>query len=126
MINVRILFYQAASAREHCLDLSWVAMGDRYEAGLVAGELEKLMTVRTRFRRYESWLQWPTPTQLVEGEGDPHAVSTKALELNIEAIDKMVDVYHGEFVDIWNLQAEALPNCLWLCGVTQVCYCMVL
>ena len=41
------------------------------------------------------------------GEEIPtHPICTKSLEMNIDALQIMVEVYHGEFVDVHYLQKE--------------------
>ena len=63
------------------------------------------------------WLQWPVQsTDALEGSDhddekvDKHPASTKALELNVDALLAMLDAFNGNFVDIYALQKEA-PIC---------------
>ena len=90
---------------------------------------EKCFTVRCRFRRSLPWLQFPIPVKDVtdgdaagphDGEAltedvddkprkrsaDPHSPTTRALELNWEVLNAMLDNYNGEFVDVYFLQKE--------------------
>ena len=94
---------------------------------------EACPSVRNRFRKGIPWLQFPIPPKGAEGDGkdgndngrdskdpgigdeegprkrsaDPHAPTTRALELNWEVLDRMLDNYHGEFIDVYFLQKEA-------------------
>ena len=66
--------------------------------------------MRLRFRKSITWLQWPLPKAKAEGaarQADPHLPCTRALELNVEALDRMLDFFSGEFVDINRLEKEA-------------------
>ena len=85
---------------------------------------EACTTIRRRFQRGLTWLQWPVNVEDVggkdeeipsieDGDGeDPltiprNPICTKALELNIDALHIMLDNLNGEFVDIYALQKEA-------------------
>ena len=84
---------------------------------------ESCLSVRSRFRKALTWLQWPIqsrPTDIKpedepnpdETNGDlkphnPHAPSTRALELNFEILDSMLNQYEGEFIDIERITKEA-------------------
>ena len=65
---------------------------------------ETLSSVRARFRRGLLWLQFPIPKHAVVGRDrekrDPHTPTTRALELNYEVLDKMLDEVSMEFLDI--------------------------
>ena len=77
---------------------------------------ESCVSVRTRFRRSLPWLQFPIPCRgEAEDQDDkasdekknPHAPSTRALELNWEILSSMLGSYGGEFLDIDRLTKEA-------------------
>ena len=42
-----------------------------------------------------------------EGEVERHPICTKSLELNVDSVREMVNFYHGAFVDIHQLSAQA-------------------
>ena len=81
---------------------------------------ESSSIIRSRFRRGLKWLQWPTLSceslGSAGGEGsadedekvEKHSVSTKALELNADALLAMLDAYNGNFIDVYALQKEAM------------------
>ena len=78
---------------------------------------EESSIIRSRFRRCMKWLQWPVQsTDALEGSDhddeklEKHPVSTKALELNADALLAMLDAFNGNFIDIYALQTEA-PIC---------------
>lgn len=78
-----------------------------------ANQLEQCTVVRGRFRKQIGWLQWPVSAENVlgdeeNGEVEQHPVCTKSLEMNVDAVRAMVEHYHGDFVDISTLSAEAL------------------
>ena len=86
----------------------------------LAKAFEECPSVRERFRKQTTWLQFPIPALSVKPEPregdegneekkvvDPHAPSTRALELNVEILQAMLGVYGGEFVDIKFLKKEA-------------------
>ena len=81
--------------------------------GELAAEWENCSVIRSRFRRDESWLQWPY-VQHLEADGEEaiekHPVCTKSLEMNSAALMVMIDHYHGAFVDINALHAEATSS----------------
>ena len=86
---------------------------------------EKCNLVRNRFRKSLPWLQFPIPARestdngvadpqdeeeiAIKKDFDPHSPSTRALELNWEILNAMLDNYNGEFVDVYYLQKEARP-----------------
>ena len=86
---------------------------------------ERCNVVRIRFRKSLPWLQFPIPparddvADATDAQGDeeapikkgmdPHSPTTRALELNWEILNAMLDNYHGEFVDVYYLQREAGP-----------------
>lgn len=85
----------------------------------VAKEWEACAAIRRRFQNNKSlFLQFPVNVVDVgppeadaplgdDGEKIPtHPICTKSLEMNIDAVQIMVEVYHGEFVDIPYLQKE--------------------
>ena len=85
-------------------------------------------SVNSRFGRQLPWLQFPIPgclkdqrpkydpkddaetptSKKKDEEHDPHAPTTRALELNAEILECMLKNYAGEFIDIHRLSAEAL------------------
>ena len=95
----------------------------------LASAWEKCSSVRSRFRRDISWLQFPIPAKVPtstkpnhgkgKGKGaddasdddsklpDLHAPTTRAVELNYQILQAMLDCYQGEFVDIVFLRKEA-------------------
>ena len=77
-----------------------------------ANKLEQCTVVRGRFRKQSGWLQWPVSAENVlddeEENVEQHPVCTKSLEMNVAAVGAMVEYYHGDFVDINTLSAEAL------------------
>ena len=75
--------------------------------------LEECTSIRSRFRRELSWLQWPVlqANDMETGKAERHPVCTKAIELNIDALLAMLDFFGGSFVDISALQNEA--RVLW-------------
>ena len=98
---------------------------------------EACLSVRSRFRKALTWLQWPIqnrPTDVKpedepnpdEANGvlkprNPHGASTRALELNFEILDSMLNQYEGEFIDIERITKEAgfqlgRLHALWLFG----------
>ena len=62
--------------------------------------------IRSRFRREISWLQFPVNAQNLP-KGDPHAPTTRALELNVEILAPMLSCCSFEFLDIDRLQIQA-------------------
>ena len=56
---------------------------------------EKSASIRSRFRRELSWLQWPCPNPDSDME-DLHAPSTRAIELNVQALHTMVVELQGQ------------------------------
>lgn len=88
----------------------------------LAKEWEGCTTIRRRFQNQKEWLQFPVnvvdmdPEEPICGEdGEPlpvRPISTKSLELNIDAVLIMMDHYHGNFIDIAALQSQAscCPN----------------
>ena len=86
----------------------------------MAEAMEACVSVRARFRKGLPWLQFPIPSKPVEGTEsetspdkpkdvpkNPHAPSTRALELNWEILVAMLTCYSGEFIDIDRLTKEA-------------------
>ena len=77
---------------------------------------EGAVIIRSRIRKQITWLQWPVFAKdeghaLEEDKVDAHPASTKAVELNADALLAMMDYYKGSFIDIDSLQAEAeLPR----------------
>ena len=79
----------------------------------LAVRLEKLSVVRSRIRQNAPWIQWPVTASRtwVEGEEEGeeiehYPVSTKSLELNVDAVREMVEHYCGYFAGISPLTAE--------------------
>ena len=72
-------------------------------------------TLRSRFRRQMTWIQWPIHNVDVadesgeggDGKADRHPCCTKSLELNIDALSAMVEHYYGTFCDVYKIQTEA-------------------
>ena len=91
-------------------------MGETVDSDL-ALEWEACRTIRGRFRKQWTWIQWPVnavdaapedhPDEDVKAIVSRHPVCTKALELNASALDLMLDHYQGNFVEIPALQKEA-------------------
>jgi hypothetical protein len=79
---------------------------------------EQRGVIRQRFRKEISWLQWPIPTKDPtkdpESADDPHTPTTRALELNVDALDCMLSHYKCEFVEVHALQKEARET--YLCN----------
>ena len=85
-------------------------------AGL-AEAWENCAMIRGRFRKGLPWLQFPipkaapsTPKDSKDGKPkarDPHTPTTRALELNHEILDKMLDFCSMEFLEIGKLEKEA-------------------
>ena len=83
----------------------------------LAREWEACTIIRRRFQNQKEWLQFPVnvvdldPEEPIVGEeGElitPRPISTKSLELNIEAVDIMLSHYNGNFIDIPALQSQA-------------------
>ena len=85
----------------------------------LAAAWECCKTIRSRFRREMSWLQFPVngvdacpdeaqPNDDEDGNPLPkHPVCTKSLELNADAVAAMLDHYDGKFIEIPTLQREA-------------------
>lgn len=83
----------------------------------LALDWESCNTIRNRFRRDLTWIQWPT-TDLEANENPEHGdgpndddlakrpVCTRALELNADALLMMLYHYQGNFIDIGKLQLE--------------------
>ena len=69
----------------------------------LADEWEQRAVIRARFRREISWLQFPC----TGNKNDPHAPTTRALELNIEVLTPMLSYCSFEFLDIDRLQRQA-------------------
>ena len=83
-----------------------------YSPGELATALEHVAVIRSRFRCGHSFIQWPTPLYELKEEDqewEHHPVCTKSLQLNVDAITTMVAIFHGCFVDIYQLQDEARP-----------------
>ena len=89
----------------------------------LALDWESCVAIRSRFRRNVSWIQWPVSPAALDTshaagneDGVPtdelddvpkRPVCTKALELNADALQCMLESYNGSFVDIPLLQGEA-------------------
>ena len=84
---------------------------------------DNLFLVRGRFRKELPWLQFPIPKlepkllkeTTKDGKEkfksrDPHHPTTRALELNHEILDKMLDHVSMEFLDIYRLQEKSLDS----------------
>ena len=84
---------------------------------------ESLAVVRGRFRKNISWLQFPIP-KLSDGkqQKDPHTPTTRALELNHEVLNKMLDEVSFEFLDISRLQTQAGQTWFMLVGTQTFTY----
>ena len=87
---------------------SQIAIMSDDEAPELATMLERCEMLRKRFRKQFSWLQWPIAAiDVEEGEVERHPICTKSLELNVDSVREMVNFYHGAFVDIHQLSAQA-------------------
>lgn len=96
-------------------------------SGELALDWESCRTIRSRFRREISWIQWPAIAEDVTGDPDDRdkdeddnpakqrPVCTKALELNADAVLVMMDFYDGNFVDIYKLQSQVPIDVTSLC-----------
>ena len=93
------------------------------EATALAASWESCASVRSRFRRELPWIQWPIPGSPKPGpdanakKADPRSPTTRALELNVEILSKVLEWSTGEFMDIYRLEAEAghiILNCVAL------------
>ena len=89
----------------------------------LALDWESCVAIRSRFRRNVSWIQWPltplaadppgagnedgVPTDELDDVTNKHPVCTKALELNADALQCMLEFYSGNFIDIPKLQGKA-------------------
>ena len=87
--------------------------------GNLAQVWEQTKLIRSRFQKEWPWIQWPYQAEDADGDDDDddpskekHPVCTKSLQLNIAAVDAMLEFCHGEFVDIHWLQNEARIMCL--------------
>ena len=82
----------------------------------LASQWEESTVIRSRFRRNLLWLQWPNcpiPVKAEESDEDgpnltKHPIHTKSLELNADAVIPILDWANGSFVEIEQLQPEAL------------------
>lgn len=83
-----------------------------YSLGELATALEHVAVIRSRFRSGHPFIQWPIPVHEVQDdpECEHHPVCTKSPQLNVDAITTMVAIFHGCFVDIYQLQDEARPS----------------
>ena len=83
----------------------------------MAEEWEKCASVRSRLRKGFSWLQFPIPNKGGDESSpnespknetkNPHSPTTRALELNFEVLNGMLNAYPGEFIDVERLTKEA-------------------
>jgi len=89
--------------------------------GELALDWESCASIRSRFRRDISWIQWPITAEettggndaVGDGDDDDDAIPkrpicTKSLELNAPALLFMLDFFEGNFIDIGKLQSQAL------------------
>ena len=82
----------------------------------LAHQWEESTVIRSRFRRNLVWLQWPNcsiPVKAEESDEDEpnltkHPINTKSLELNADAVIAILDWANGSFVEIEQLQPEAM------------------
>ena len=98
-----------ASCRSPGFKSAHFVLGEGFLAGMgldLAATWEKIATVRGRFRRQLSWLQWPLPSPEMDLE-DLHAPSTRAIELNVEVLRAMVVDLQGCSVDVKSVEKEA-------------------
>ncbi|CAE7648197.1 unnamed protein product [Symbiodinium microadriaticum] len=81
---------------------------------------ESSAVIRGRFRKQISWIQFPIPVQKETRDtdsqkqqktkkdktdkADPHLPTTRALELNVEILEKMLDHCSNEFLEVGKLQ----------------------
>ena len=68
---------------------------------------EHRAVIRSRFRRELPWLQYPILAPSSK-KADLHAPTTRALELNLEALACMLKRCSFEFMDIDRLTKQAL------------------
>ena len=100
----------------------------------LAREWEACTTIRRRFQNQKEWLQFPVnavdlvpPEEPILGEDGeqipPRPISTKSLELNIDAVHIMLDHYHGNFVDVAAVQSQAscYPNKILSGNIPIIC-----
>lgn len=90
----------------------------------LAHALEASSTIRSRFRKGWSWLQWPYFGKDCGTTGDSpdessqhvekHPVCTRSLELNADALIAVLEWANGNFVDIAQLQNEAMFCNMWV------------
>ena len=90
----------------------------RVAMATLAHAWEESAVIRARFRRQISWIQFPIPIkkeardtdsekqQKNKEKVDPHLPTTRALELNVEILDKMLDHCSNEFLEVSKLQKE--------------------
>ena len=93
----------------------------------LAHALEASSTIRSRFRKGWSWLQWPyygkdcgatsdSPEESSQ-HVEKHPVCTRSLELNADALIAVLEWANGNFVDISQLQNEAMLYNMWVLKV---------
>ena len=68
---------------------------------------QNLALIQSRFRREISWLQFPVTAQSLP-KADPHAPTTRALELNVDILKPMLDCCSFEFLGIDRLTKQAM------------------
>lgn len=82
----------------------------------LAHALEASSTIRSRFRKGWSWLQWPYYGKDCGATSDSpeERVCTRSLELNADALIAVLEWANGNFVDISQLQNEAMLYNMWV------------
>ena len=94
-----------------CWEMSWLSH-------TLAKSWETIATVRGRFRKNLSWLQWPVPNNDTDLD-DLHEPCTRAVELNVEVLRHMVVDLEGCSIDVKTLQLEACSNFILLRGCVE-------
>ena len=115
--------------------------------GELALDWESCASIRSRFRRDISWIQWPITAEETTGGNDAvgdgddddddaipkRPICTKSLELNAPALLCMLDFFEGNFIDIGKLQSQALwvschivsgEESTWSSLIHYICMCM--
>ena len=101
------------------LSLARVVLMGEARNGELALDWESCASIRSRFRRDISWIQWPVLAEETTGGNDAggdgdndtipkRPICTKSLEMNASALLCMLDFFEGNFIDIGKLQSEAL------------------
>ena len=93
---------------------------------------EKCHVIRNRFKK-QSWLLWPVvepppkeneDSDNDETEVDKYPVCTKSLEMNVDAVEIMLNYVNGAFVHLDPLKKEAM-NPQYVFKSVCVCVCVL-